>query len=55
MQHTAVNLIKTYWAPTNSWNFMQLSNHSFRSVLLSLYKTFTPQWLYVSSTLPCHT
>jgi len=23
MQHTAVNLLKTSWAPSNSWNFIQ--------------------------------
>ena len=55
MQHTAVNLMKTPWAPSNSWNFIQLSHHSFRSILPSLYKKFISQWLYISSTLPCHT
>jgi len=50
MQHTAVNLIKTSWAPSNSWNFIQLTHHSFRSILPSLYKTFISQWLYGSST-----
>jgi len=35
MQHTAVNLV-TFWAPSNSWNFIQQSLRSFRSVLLSL-------------------
>ena len=23
MQHTAVNLLKTFWALSNSWNFVQ--------------------------------
>jgi len=23
MQHTAVSLLKTSWAPSNSWNFIQ--------------------------------
>jgi len=23
MQYTAINLLKTYWAPSNSWNFIQ--------------------------------
>jgi len=36
MQHTAINLLKTSWAPSNSWNFIQLSHCSFRYVLLSL-------------------
>jgi len=35
MQHTAVNVVTTFWAPSNSWNFYE-SHHSFRSVLLSL-------------------
>jgi len=35
MQQTAVNLIKTSWAPLNSWNFIQLSQQSFRFILLS--------------------
>ena len=55
MQQTALNLINTFWAPSNSWNFIQLSHHSFRPILLSLQKTFLSQWLYSSSTLPCHT
>jgi len=55
MQHTAVNLIKMSWAPSNCCNFIQLSHHSFRPILLSLQKTFISQWLYVSSTMPCHT
>jgi len=23
MQHTAINLLRTSWAPSNSWNFIQ--------------------------------
>jgi len=36
MQHTAVNLVTTSWAPSNRWNFIQQSHCSFRSVLLPL-------------------
>ena len=52
MLHTAVNLLKTPWAPSNSWNFIQYSHHSFRSVLLSLSKTFTSHWHQVYKTVP---
>jgi len=36
MQHTAISPVKTSWAPSNSWNFIQQSHRSFRSILLSL-------------------
>jgi len=36
MQHTAVNVVTTFWAPSNSWNFYKQSNRSVRSILLSL-------------------
>jgi len=36
MQHAAVNLLKTSWAPLNSCYFIQWSHRSFRFVVLSL-------------------
>jgi len=36
MQHTAVNVPTMSWGTLNSWNFMQWSHCSFRSVLQSL-------------------
>ena len=35
-QHTVANLLKTSWAPLNSWNFIQYSHCNFRYVLPSL-------------------
>ena len=54
MQHTAVYLLKMSWAPSNSRNFMQQSHHSFRSVLLSLWKKLISSWHQVSTTAPSH-
>ena len=34
MQHTAVNLVTTFWPPSNRLNFIEESRPSFRSVLL---------------------
>jgi len=36
MQHTAVNVVIAFQAPSNSWNFYKKSHSSFRSVSLSL-------------------
>jgi len=55
MQHTAVNLVTMSWAPLNRWNFIEESHRSFRSVLLSLWKTFISDWYYVSAAVPSHT
>ena len=52
MQHTAVNLLKTSWTPSNSWNFIQLSHSTFIPVLLSLWKNLISSWPLVSATVP---
>ena len=54
MQHRAINIL-AFWAPSNSWNFIQLSQNSFRSVLLSLWKTFLSKQHYVTATVRGHT
>ena len=51
MQHTAVNLLKTSWAPSNTWNFI----HSYIVALdlfYSHYRRPSYLWRYnVSATL----
>ena len=50
MQHTTFSLLKTYGTP-EFLEFLQLSHHSFRSVLLSFLKTFISKLHYFPK--PC--